>query len=355
MHRLQGFGAGFGILIVAALAPMPAAACPVDTARTAAYFAAKITESDKFFAIDGPIMRLAYLGPAAKDAVPALKGLARKGRGAVRYLALWAVARIAPGDGLVQSSLAEAARKLHSRSFYERLTAAALIAVGEAGSLLDRSGMFVPSILADYRKLAAKPKRQVFRRAMIAWALYEVGTPEAVSVADEITQGFIDRPFESTPLTGLDAFEVIGPHARAAVPLLIRIAERRHDISTRVYDDDAARALMAVGGEAARRAFAGYMERTRQALSAKPTARRLGDLVELLPYSYCARADVEAVLEADGHDDLVYVKAVAFLIGVGSDLKDLMEKRLTFILLKSANRRAVKKARSLKKRLKTMD
>ncbi len=348
------WGAGFGLLIVATLAPMPAAACPVEEARTAAYFAGRIAESDKFFVVDGPIMRLAYLGPAAKDAVPALKDLARKGRGAVRYLALWAVARIAPGDGLVQTHLGEAARKLHARSFYERLTAAALIAKGESGTRLDRSGMFVPSILADYRKLAKKPKREVFRRSMIAWALYEVGTAESVRVADEITQGFVARPFESTPLTGLDAFEVIGPHARAAVPLLISLVERRHDISTRLYDDEAARALMAVGGDAARRTFAAYMERARQALSARPTARRLGDLVDLLPYSYCARVDVEAILEAGGHDDHLTLNAVAFLIGVGSDRKRLMEKRLTFVLLKSENRRIVKKARSLKKRLKTM-
>jgi hypothetical protein len=212
-------------LLPMALAVAPAAACPVDEARFATYFAKQIEGDPKFFAANGPIKRLAYLGPAARGAVPVLRDLAEKGAGPLRYMALWAMARIAPDDALVRSGLAEADGQSRARSLYVKLAAAAYLArVGEPGDRARGEAHFLPAIRGELRKLE-RSQGSVFKEAMIAWALYEIGTPAAKAEADRITGRYIDEPFpERGPLTGIDVFEVIGPHARMAVPLLIDIA-----------------------------------------------------------------------------------------------------------------------------------
>lgn len=357
-------------IVLAVLAMAPATACPVDEARFAAYFAAKIEGNGKFFAVNGPIRGLAYLGPAARGEIATLRDLARAGQGPTRYLALWALARIEPDDALVRSGLAEADGQSRARSLYVKLSAAAYLArAGEPGDRARAEAHFLPAIRGELRKLG-KTKRSVFKEAMIAWALYEMDSPVARAEADRLTRRYVEEPFpERLPLTGIDFFEIVGPHARMALPLLFDIARGEHDISSRPFREDAARALMVVGGVEARRAFAEFVAELRGKLTREqpaigkavgalldlsrdgPLAGRLDDLAELLPYSYCAQPDVEAVLERDGHGPEVYLNASAFLIGVGSARTGLLRRRLTNIASQSSKRKIRKKAEGLLEKL----
>ncbi len=352
------------------MSPLAAVACSIDEARFASHFAKQLHGTVNFFAIDDPVKRLAYMGPAARAALPALRDLANRGRGPTRHLALWAIARIAPEDPSTRAALNEAADKSGSRNFYERLTAAAFLArTGDAVSS-STVNSFLPPLYEELRKVEER-NGSVYKRAMIAWVLYEIGTPETIPRAERITRSFLDDPYpETSLLTGIDAFEVIGPHAVLAVPMLTDIVLGEHDdISFWLFRDDAARALMIVGGEDAEHTVARYLDEIRADLFEKPSvvdtvldillglsedrllSDKLDDLTQLLPYSYCAQPEVETILQAEGRGPGPYLSAAAFLIESGSTLTELIRRRLLGIQSRAPNPELRDRAQRLLDRL----
>lgn len=321
----------------------PAAACPVDPERFAAYYERELADRDGFFETHGPIRRLAYIGAAADS--EEVRRLAAKGEGPVRTLALWAIARSAPDDPLVAAALDDAAGKAESRNFYQRLVSAALLARAEGvpKATIDR---FLPALYNDARALSEE-EGEVFKRANLAWALYEIGAPVTREEAERIVARLLGDPFpERSPLTALDAFEVIGPPAQSAVPFLTEVVRGESDVATRLDRPDAARALMAVGGERGEAVVAEYMTEARERLFAEPSAigqlvgallhvsdgavraERIEDLTELLPYAYCARPDVERLLAAAHQASEVHLAAAEFLVVESGSPPPLVRERL---------------------------
>ncbi len=366
MRRRAIFVSLLAILVVS---PLASVACSIDEARFASYFAKQLRGTVKFFAINDPVKRLAYMGPAARAALPALRDLANRGRGPTRHLALWAIARIAPEDPSTRAAVNEAADKSGSRNFYERLTAAAFLArTGDAVSS-STVNSFLPPLYEELRKIEER-NGSVYKRAMIAWVLYEIGTPETIPRAERITRSFLDDPFPETSfMTGIDAFEVIGPHAVLAVPMLTDIVLGEYDVIAWLYRDDAARTLMIVGGEDAEQTVARYLDEIRADLFEKPSVvdtvldillglsedrlliGTLDDLTQLLPYSYCAQPEVETILQAEGRGPESYLSAAAFLIESGSTLTELIRRRLLGIQSRAPNPELRDRAQRLLDRL----
>lgn len=345
----------------------PAAACAPDAPAAARHYRAQLSGAAGFLRVFRPLTRLAELGPQDGEGVAQLRRMARQTGGPTRLLALWALARLAPDDPLIQPA-ADAARGLAgSRNPYELAAAAAFLArTGAKAATIDR---FLPPLYNRVRALEAADG-SLFRRAVLAWALYEIGTPVTGAMADQILQGFIDQPFAGRSLlTGIDVFEIIGPHARAAVPLLVKIARGEHDLSSYPYREDAARALMIIGGPQAQQAFADFIAGLRRDLTGAPSiaariagaalgvtaedslAARIDEARELLPYSRCLMPEIAAILDAPGHGATVRLEAADFLIGAGAPETGAIRRRLEDILRSAAEPELRERARRLLARL----
>lgn len=345
----------------------PAAACAPDDHGSARYYRAELDGAAGFHQAFAPLTRLAELAPQDGASVAQFRRVAAGAEGPARFLALWALARLVPDDPLIRAAIDEASGRAGSRNVFELATAAAFLArAGVDAAEVDR---FLPPLYNRVRELEDRDG-SLFRRAVLTWALYEIGAPVTMDMADGVLQGFIDRPFAGrTLLTGIDVFETIRPHARAAVPLLTDIVRGEHDLSTYPYREDAARALMVIGGPQAHKVFADFIDALRRDLTGGPSpigriagvvlgvpedqslAARIGEAREMLPYSRCLTPVIAAILDDSAHGDAVYLEAADFLIGAGAPKTGAMRRRLDDIIGGGADPRMRERAGRLREGL----
>jgi HEAT repeat protein len=175
---------------------------------------------------------LGHLGPAAKEAAPALADIVGQDRNVnARCEALLALGGIGPGAAMAASAAAAALRDPEERVRYS-----ACFALGKMGSAAVTAAPELQKKLKDKDPTVA---------LAAAWALAKIDPqcPEATQSVPVLIRGLTD-PEPRVRLEAAIALRCLGPAAKEAVPALNEAALHDKDELVR---DMAAQALAAIG------------------------------------------------------------------------------------------------------------